>query len=50
MDGCIDIPTDEYALGWPDGHRANSIRPYNGQVMFLMFGGYNNDKMQIAGI
>ncbi|MFT4071680.1 MAG: hypothetical protein QM654_07150 [Dysgonamonadaceae bacterium] len=34
----------------PDGHRANSIRPYNGQAMFLMFGVYDNDGMQIAGI
>ncbi|MFT4070705.1 MAG: hypothetical protein QM654_02150 [Dysgonamonadaceae bacterium] len=36
--------------GLPDGHRANSIRPYHGQAMFLMFGAYNDNKMQMARI
>ncbi|MFT4071679.1 MAG: hypothetical protein QM654_07145 [Dysgonamonadaceae bacterium] len=36
--------------GLPDGHRANSIRPYNGPVISLMIGVYDNDGMQIAGI
>ena len=31
-------------------YRANSIRPYNGQAMFLMFNAYKNDGTQIAGI
>ncbi|MFT4071915.1 MAG: hypothetical protein QM654_08365 [Dysgonamonadaceae bacterium] len=37
-------------VGWPDGHRANSIRPYNGQAMFLIIGAYNNGGTHIARI
>ena len=40
MDGCIFKCTT-----MPDGHRANSIRPYHGQAISLMFGAYNDDKM-----
>ncbi|MFT4073861.1 MAG: hypothetical protein QM654_18300 [Dysgonamonadaceae bacterium] len=43
-DTCGTLP------GQTNGHRANSIRPYNGQVIFLMIGAYNDDKMQITGI
>ena len=46
MNGCIVFQR----MNMPDGHRANSIRPYNRQAMYLIFGVYNNDGMQIAGI
>ncbi|MFT4071916.1 MAG: hypothetical protein QM654_08370 [Dysgonamonadaceae bacterium] len=37
-------------VGWPDGHRANSIRPYDWPAVFLLFGAYNNDGTHIARI